>query len=119
MRDSIEQVLHMRSARETMLDRAAEMFDRSDSEDDDGMDNTSPILDEFVNHDGNWIYKAMCSFTEEDFESLWDMLHVDFSSAWSSGRDPQSKTKPKYVFLWPSVSLVSLPNGIIMVLFSG
>ena len=64
VRDTIEQVLQRRSARETMLDLVAEIFDEPDSEGDDGMDDVSPILDEFVNHGGNWIYKVMCPFTK-------------------------------------------------------
>ena len=65
------------------------------------MDTVSPVLDEFVSYGGNWIYKAMCPFTKQEFESVWDMTHVDFSSAWSSERDPQSKTKPNDTFYGP------------------
>ena len=74
------------------------MLDQSDSEGDNEVDTVSPVLDEFVSHGGNRIYKAMSPFTKQEFESLWDMIHVDFSSAWSGGRGPQSKTKPKDAF---------------------
>ena len=79
VRDAIEQVLQRRSVREAVLDRAAEMFDKSDSEGDDGIDTVSPIIDEYVSHADDWIYKAMCPFTKQDFENLWDMIHVNFS----------------------------------------
>ena len=69
-----------------------------DFSDEDELDSECPRINEFVDHHGLEVYKALTPFSFLEFGQIWDEIGVDFSSVWYKGRGPRSKTKAKDAF---------------------
>ena len=81
------------------MDAAADIYHLGDGgfSSEDELDSSSPLLDLYTQEaKSRSVIKTMTPFSSREFERLWDLVSVDFSSGMTNGKGPNSTTTQCY-----------------------
>ena len=110
VRNAINRAIRRETEREIQLQRASQLYAEGDLEEDDTLDSSCPLMDLYIQENlGNAVVKTMTPFSFNEFERLWDLVGVEFTSAWTNYRGPRSTTKPKDI-LFMCLSVLKDPS---------